>query len=95
MNGLPTDHIDVYKTPEQFLACLLHWMKRRREGESTGMKLRKQAVATLIRRECHVFAGVGVYTVCEIFYLAGNLSIHDLKFLMLTRMYARPFPTHD
>ncbi|KLO08811.1 hypothetical protein SCHPADRAFT_893578 [Schizopora paradoxa] len=71
ITDLPTDHIDVYKTPEQFIACLLHWMQRRREGETTGMKLRKQAVATLIRRECHVFAGVGVYTVGEVFHLAG------------------------
>jgi len=67
-NALPTDHIDIYKTPEQYIACLLHWIKQRRDS---SLKLRKQAVATLVRRECHVFAGVGVYTVCEVFFIAG------------------------
>lgn len=86
------DYIDVYKSPAQFLACLLHWIKQRRDS---SLGLRKQAVVTLIRRECHVFAGVGLHSVCEIFYLAGERPKHIGWCNQLRKTGYRAFPFDD
>lgn len=64
--------VDVYADFGAFLEALAAWIKlRRRHAQRTGLAyevIRQQDDAK------KVWVGVGVYTVCEIFFIAGKLS---------------------
>lgn len=71
------------------------WMKDRFDTA----KGRKLPVVNLIRAECTLFAGVGLYTVCEIFHLAGKHNALALTKWWSTRHSSlfiyRTMPFHD
>ncbi|TDL25100.1 hypothetical protein BD410DRAFT_837346 [Rickenella mellea] len=64
---LPAQHVDIFTHPILFIKLFLHWIDKRCQKYD----LRHGAVIYLLRSECHLFAGIGVYTICEIFFIAG------------------------
>lgn len=87
--SLPAKHVDVYSNPAAFVSLMLAWASRR---SKEALRACVPAV-TVIRGECHVFAGVGVYSVCEIFYWAGKeaqmvvnsdtMTIHRYRYITI------------
>lgn len=73
-NSLPNRYIDIYENPLGFLYVFLRWIDHQLQRNGTAMRKRQLPVVTLIRSECQLFAGIGVYTLCEILYLAGEFS---------------------
>ncbi|KJA23352.1 hypothetical protein HYPSUDRAFT_54344 [Hypholoma sublateritium FD-334 SS-4] len=67
--NLPKQYADVYSDFGGFLSQVTAWMGTRR-GEALKTRKRDRNALYAIR-ECPQFHGVGVYTVCEIFHLAG------------------------
>jgi hypothetical protein len=62
--------VDVFENFGDFLGALVAWIKGRRRSQA----LRTSLASEVIRNEegaRKVWVGVGVYTVCEIFFLAG------------------------
>ncbi|KAJ7633534.1 hypothetical protein DFH06DRAFT_1139867 [Mycena polygramma] len=64
---LPPSPADIYSPEWAFLWTLATWLRSRSAGESD----RNGLACDVIRAANHVFLGVGVYTVIEIFFLAG------------------------
>ncbi|KAH7908556.1 hypothetical protein BJ138DRAFT_340174 [Hygrophoropsis aurantiaca] len=62
---LPAQHPDVYKEYHRFLATLVEWICQRKSKQRGGFAM------AAIRDAPNVFGGVGKYTCCEIFTLAG------------------------
>ncbi|KAJ6610245.1 hypothetical protein B0H10DRAFT_2060951 [Mycena sp. CBHHK59/15] len=64
---LPPSPADIYSPDWVFLSTLAEWLQSRCGGESD----RNGLACDVIRDASNVFLGVGVYTVIEIFFLAG------------------------
>lgn len=62
---------DVYSDYAGFLQCVADWIKRQASSRAARTKLACEAV----RDANAVWGGVGVYTVCELFFLSGMLHI--------------------
>jgi len=82
--------VDVYQDYPDFLAAVAQWIHERRyppnsKSKSKGARKRRGLACEVIRAASNVWVGVGVYTVCEIFYLAGMdfLSICLSLFMLL------------
>lgn len=69
IQDLPTKEADVYADYDDFLERVATWV-RRYQNMAKGLKSWSLAV-TAIRKANDVWGGVGVYTVVEIFFLAG------------------------
>jgi hypothetical protein len=63
---------DVYKDYGGFLALVARWISERAASRSHRTTLACEAIRGAKTKDgTTVWAGVGVYTVCEIFFLAG------------------------
>ncbi|KAJ3551199.1 hypothetical protein NM688_g4847 [Phlebia brevispora] len=67
LNELPPCLPDVYTDYKSFVDGVAHWIIERR----TGVSNRGGLAVIVIRDANKVFAGIGVYTVIEVFFLAG------------------------
>ncbi|KAH9943886.1 hypothetical protein B0H21DRAFT_695074 [Amylocystis lapponica] len=65
---LPIQHADVYHEYHAFLSAVATWIDTRRLSKNT-----KQLglAVNAVRGANRVFGGIGVYTIIEVFYLAG------------------------
>ncbi len=82
---LPVQYADIYLNPVKFLEVVTAWMNDRRWGKKKSLKpTRRTRCALTVVRESPVFHGVGLYTVSELFHLAGKpitiLLLFVLKF---------------
>ena len=67
-DGLAPFPADILKDRPLFLTNLVQWIKARNNGRCD-----RSVLATQIVREANqVWAGVGVYTVNELFFMAGK-----------------------
>ncbi|KAI0059709.1 hypothetical protein BV25DRAFT_1918289 [Artomyces pyxidatus] len=66
---LPIQHSDIYTEPLKFMACVADWIETRiLRTKSNRDSLAIQVIRTIAHE---IFGGMGVYTVCEVFFLAG------------------------
>jgi hypothetical protein len=72
MNG----YIDVYKDYEKFLELIVSWISERAASSSRG-----GLVCEIMRAANDVWFGVGVYTVCEILFMAGSHYTYSVSFI--------------
>ncbi|KAH9915385.1 hypothetical protein B0H21DRAFT_665055, partial [Amylocystis lapponica] len=77
---LPHKHVDVYTDNSKFLKVVGAWV----ESRCTNDKCKQDSFAVIVDGRS-VFGGVGVYTVIELFFLAG-LSV----FLMEHELFSCP-----
>lgn len=66
---------DVYTEFEGFLADVVTWIQTRRGGRMPLIPKPRNSNALTVVRDDPVWHGVGVYTVPELFHIAGELSI--------------------
>lgn len=80
---LPNKHIDILMHPGAFVITLTRWIMHRIESGTQIAKSRKGLAVSIIKEEGQLFAGIGVYTICEIFFLAGRKfsPFSSIKFL--------------
>ncbi|KAJ7260144.1 Cupredoxin [Mycena rebaudengoi] len=64
---LPKSPSDIYSPSWDFPGAVAEWIQVRVDGNSA----RNGLACTIIRGASHVFLGIGVYTVLELFFLAG------------------------
>jgi len=89
---LPVQQVDIYLNLDRFLEVLVKWMHERRGGKGILKAKRRDQYALLVVRESPVFHGVGLYTVSEIWHMAGKY--YDmLSARILSNHLTRPF-TH-
>ena len=67
MDALP-HYPDVQEDWPGFLDNLAKWIKKRKSSRSS----RNRLAIFVIRETREVWLGVGVYTICELFFLAGE-----------------------
>ncbi|KAF7790440.1 hypothetical protein EIP86_001395 [Pleurotus ostreatoroseus] len=77
--ALPYQLPDVYTDYWSFLEAVANWIKARHKAKSS----RSGLATTEIRGANRVFAGIGVYTVLELFFLAG-LSVFLTEYEFFT-----------
>lgn len=70
---LPNKHIDILQHPAAFINVLGRWIGYLIERRKKITGNRNGLAAMVIKEEGQLFAGIGVYTICEIFHLAGVL----------------------
>lgn len=63
---LPAQHIDVYQDYCAFLEQVTAWADQKLSSPRDGFAI------NAIRKACKIFGGVGVYTVLELFFRAGE-----------------------
>ncbi len=63
-------YIDIYHNYTAFLELVAQWTSQRASMSSK----RSGLVCEVMREASHVWFGVGVYTVCEILFMAGKQS---------------------
>lgn len=68
---LPVQFPDIYLNPIKFLEDLIAWMFTRRGGRGTLKRTSRTQNALLVVREAPQFHGVGLYTVSELWHMAG------------------------
>lgn len=60
-------YIDIYHDYGKFLELVAQWtMQQAKSSKRSGL------VCEVMREAKHVWFGVGVYTVCEILFMAGE-----------------------
>ncbi|KAH7906202.1 hypothetical protein BJ138DRAFT_1117790 [Hygrophoropsis aurantiaca] len=68
-DALPGQHVDVYNDYGGFLSAVAAWIDRRQCSKTT---VRSNLAVNVIRTDGHLcFGGIGVYTINEVFFLAG------------------------
>ncbi len=63
----------THRHPAAFINVLGGWIGYHIECRKKIMVNRNRLAAMVIKEEGQLFAGIGVYTICEIFHLAGVL----------------------
>lgn len=92
---------DVYHEYNRFLENVVTWMRfqYRFKKRSDGHSPRPQLACKAVRDANQVWLGVGVYTVSEIFFMAGKLSMFLCSVLVLhhnnTPQGLSPFLTEE
>jgi hypothetical protein len=71
------EHINIIDQNTDFLAKVVDWMAMRRSSQTT----REGLACEVICKHPDVWQGIGVYTVCELFFIAGAFP-KKTKFLM-------------
>jgi hypothetical protein len=71
---LPACPPDIYSDFTAFLHCVASWLSERSKA-----KQRNRLACDIIRETCKVWAGIGVYTVCELFFDSG-MSITRIRY---------------
>jgi hypothetical protein len=68
---LPIQCTDIYLNPLRFLEDLVRWMLKRRGGRGCLKPKPRTQNALLLVRESPVFHGIGLYSVVELWFMAG------------------------
>lgn len=76
LEELVNGYVDVYKDYNRFLELIASWI-----GERAASSSRGGLVCEVMRAANDVWFGVGVYTVCEILFMAGSHHAHPLSFI--------------
>jgi hypothetical protein len=70
LEELKNGYVDIYQDYDQFLELVARWI-----GEQAASSPRGGLVCQAMREANHVWFGVGVYTICEILFMAGQLNL--------------------
>jgi len=69
---LPVQYADIYLNPIRFLEDVTAWMLKQRGGRGVLKPKSRKRNALLVVRDSPVFHGVGLYTVSELWHMAGE-----------------------
>jgi hypothetical protein len=67
---LKNGYIDIYQDYDRFLELVARWIR-----EQAASSPRGGLVCQAMREANHVWFGIGVYTICEILFMAGQLHL--------------------